>query len=79
MSNDQDIIGVVRELQALPGHFRDKVELFPAIAQALLDRDEKLRIAVEAMEELVNDDRIPYQDRRKILMALSRVRSLPSS
>ena len=61
MSIPPDIIGTVKLLQRMtldnkwtvggigPEHLWKR---FPAIAQALLDREEKLRIAVEALEDI---------------------------
>lgn len=64
MTNPQNIIEVVKELQAAYRDYKDGCIVddaallddicrhFPAIAQALLTKDDQLKIAVGALEEM---------------------------
>lgn len=68
MSTNQDIIGIVKELQDrwegnspsadLLEWRMDLSVAFPAIAQALFDRDEKLKVATGALESATADLRL---------------------
>lgn len=87
MTNPKDIISITKELQAgkcscepyegMCCWCRDLVDAFPAIAQALLDRDAKLKIAVEVLEDFADRERKGGIALDNAQRGLFRIRSLP--